>query len=218
MGDEREGTDDRGALFDRWAAGYDRSVREIAGAERYPFAGYERVLDEVCREAGGGAGMRVLDLGTGTGNVARRLLDFGCRVWGTDFSEQMLERARVKLPGATLVGADLRKDWPGSIAGPFDRIVSAYVLHEFDLATKVSILIEARRRLVPGGRIVVGDVAFATRCELERSRAAWREEWDDSEHYWAADEALDAASRAGLRGRWTAISACAGVFVFDVDA
>jgi len=209
---------DRQTLFDRWAEDYDRSVEEVARADRYPFAGYNRVMGAVCREADPGPGRAVLDLGTGTGNLARLLLDRGSSVTGTDYSAAMLDEARVKLPGATLVRADLRSPWPDALGGPFDSIVSAYVLHEFELPTKIVILSEACRRLVPGGSVVIGDIAFSTRAVLESAQRRWRESWDDSEHYWAADETIRAAESAGLCARWEEISVCAGVFVFGLPS
>jgi len=210
-----ENPENRKGLFGRWAVDYDRSVRDSAQADSFPFAGYDRVLDGICREIEPEPGMAVLDLGTGTGNLARRVQNLGCRVWGTDLSVAMLEKARARVPEAFLVEADLRSTWPKSVGGPFDRIVSAYVLHEFDLPTKVSILLQASKRLSPQGKIVLGDIAFSTRAEFEKARQRWHDLWDHAEHYWVADEALDTASRAGLRGRWAAISICAGILVFE---
>ena len=197
-------------MFDRWAADYDRSVQEIAAAESYPFAGYDAVIDAVCAECSDG--MRVLDLGVGTGALGVRLGH--CRVWGVDISPAMLDAARVKLPAATLVEADLLATWPDSLDGPFDRIISAYVLHEFDLEGKTTILRRARDRLAPGGRIVVGDVTFFDRSALEAARARWRDRWDESEHYWTADEAIAALAGIGIEGTWRKISSCAGVLSF----
>jgi len=45
----------------------------------------------------------------------------------------MLAQARVRLPQAHLVQADLLAAWPLATRPLFDRIVAAYVLHEFDL-------------------------------------------------------------------------------------
>ena len=206
---------DRRNLFDRWAPNYDESVQTLAGAESFPFAGYERVLDAICDRCSAGAGMRVLELGTGTGNLALRLYERGCRVWAADSSPSMLDAAREKLPEAVLIQADLASEWPGSMDGPFDRVVSAYVLHEFDLSTKIEVVREAVRRLSSGGRIVIGDVAFSTRREHDLARERWRDCWDCGEHYWIADEAIEAANRAGLAAGWTSLSVCAGVLVFE---
>jgi ubiquinone/menaquinone biosynthesis C-methylase UbiE len=52
-----------------------RHYSPMAQAEDgFPFDGYERVLDVVVHAAGASAGMRVLDVGTGTGNLAERFL------------------------------------------------------------------------------------------------------------------------------------------------
>src|SRR5207237_8151334 len=45
-----------------------------------------------------GPGARVLDVATGTGDLAIELARRGCEVVGSDFSEEMLVRARAKAP------------------------------------------------------------------------------------------------------------------------
>ena len=61
---------DRVQLFDRWAEHYDHSVRSATGLHE----GYCEVLDRVVQLAEARPGMRVLDLGVGTGNLARRFV------------------------------------------------------------------------------------------------------------------------------------------------
>ena len=205
--------DGRVGLFDGWAARYDRSV---GAAEGFPFEGYERVLDEVVHQADAGPGMTVLDLGVGTGNLAVRFAAEGRGLWGLDASGEMLARAREKLPDAVLVRADLLGEWPAELERRFDRIVSSYLFHEFEDATKVGLLRRlADRSLAPGGRIVVGDVAFPTASERASARARWADAWDDDEHYWAADDALAACRGAGLHVAYRQVSWCAGVFVVE---
>lgn len=201
---------DRSWLFDDWAERYDCSVQSATGLHE----GYERVLAQVVRFADARPGMRVLDLGVGTGNLAQRFVALGCKVWGLDFSPAMLDKARAKVPQARLVQMDLLQDiWPKELAqGRFDRIVSTYVFHEFDLATKVHLLENlAREHLIDQGQIVVGDVAFPSLQALQHAGA---DHWDEDEHYWVADEAIAACEAAGFQASYKQVSSCGGVFVF----
>lgn len=200
---------ERAGIFDRWAERYDRSVQSDTGLHE----GYGQVLDLVVRSADARPGMRVLDLGIGTGNLAQRFLALGCEVWGTDFSPAMLAKARAKLPQVKLLQMDLLVDrWPEDLARErFDRIVSTYVFHEFDLATKVGLMAcLARDQLAPRGHLVIGDVSFPNRRALEEAGA---DHWDEDEEYWAADEAITACAAAGLEATYTQVSRCGGVFV-----
>ena len=118
-------------LFDAWAARYDTAV--AAGGQDFPFAGYDEVLATAVRTAEARPSLRVLELGIGTGNLVERFVAAGCQVWGLDLSAAMLAQARVKLPQVHLVQADLLAAWPLAARPLFDRVVAAYVLHEFDL-------------------------------------------------------------------------------------
>ena len=202
---------DRRQLFDRWAENYDASMAHA----RFPLEGYDQVLDTVVRLAEVTPRMKVLDLGVGTGNLALRFAQAGCAVWGIDFSVEMLAKARAKLPHSVLVRADLLGDWPVELQRSFDRVVSAYVLHEFDLETKVRLLHRiAAHHLAAGGRIVVADVAFPTVEERIQASRRWADGWDEDEFYWAADEASAACARVGLQVTYQQVSSCGGVFTF----
>ena len=75
----------------------------------------------------------------------------------------MIARARAKLPQVHPIQANLLGEWPTELRLPFDRIVSAYVFHEFDLAAKMALLQRLDRSyFASGGSIVIGDIAFAT--------------------------------------------------------
>lgn len=211
------------AHFESWAADYDDDVGEIAARGGYPFAGYGAVIDAVADAAIGAAGPaatgrpRVLDLGTGTGEVAARLLARGADVVGADFSAAMLARAADRLAGGTLVECDLRAAWPSALDGPFDAVTSAYVLHEFDDEVKLEIVARAIAR-APGGVVAIGDVAFDDAAARAAAARAYANAWDASEHYWAADEAIVGLRSRGLEARWTRVSSCAGVIVVRAAA
>src|SRR5512140_831767 len=140
--------------FDPWAETYDRDTET---QNRFPFAGYEQVLDTILMLAAPEHGMSVLDIGTGTGNLATRFAENGCEVWCSDFSEGMLAKAREKLPAAHFVLHDLRQPWPAELNRRFDIIVSAYVFHHFETGEKVRLCKElVAEHLAPAGKLIIG--------------------------------------------------------------
>ncbi|KAF0106511.1 MAG: smtA6 [Anaerolineaceae bacterium] len=195
--------------FDDWAETYDRSV---ADWQAFPFTGYDDLLKTVLRLAEPRPGLSVLDLGTGTGNLALPFARAGCDLWCTDFSEPMLAKARQKLPAAHFVLHDLRLPLHAGFQRPFDRIVSAYVFHHFELDEKIRVLRGLFPHLAPGGRIIIGDIAFQDAAAMEKVKLAAGGEWED-EFYWLADEALAALREAGIQAEYSQVSSCAGVFV-----
>jgi len=201
---------DRLELFDAWAADYDPR----RSTDAYPFAGYDDVIAAVVVASQIEPGHRVLDLGCGTGNLTARLADRAGEVWGTDFSTEMLHRAKRRVPRARFARHDLRAAWPPGLPARFDRIVSTYVLHEFDDEEKVRLLADlAHDRLAPDGRLVIGDVAFPDEKALTACRKRWPAEWDETEHYWVADRIAPRLEAANLTLEHEQISCCGGLFV-----
>ena len=201
--------------FDQWAKDYDE---ETTKAEGFPFEGYSDVLDEIIHCAHVSQPVRVLDIGTGTGNLALRFFALGCTVWGTDFSTAMLEIARAKVSdqpsGITFLHWDLRDPWPDEIKGDFDCIVSAYTLHHFDLQAKLDLLETLGAHLKPGGHMALGDVAFETYAKRDQARTTYGQAWGE-EYYWIAEETLPALAQAGWQAAYRQVSTCAGVFCLE---
>ena len=197
--------------FDDWAETYDASV----AFDQFPFYGYREVLEQAVALAEAHAGLSVLDLGTGTGNLAVRFAWLGCEMWCTDFSEPMLAQARQKLPQAHFCLHDLRSDWPAELPARFDRIVSAYVFHHFKLEEKVRIVQSlVREHLAPGGRLVIADIGFPDSSAQAALKKQLGNDWED-EYYWIADEALPAFEQVDLKVKYIQVSSCAGIFTFQ---
>ena len=119
---------------------------------------YDAFQDAVVGASGSGAS-RVLELGTGTGETARRLLARHPDAFlvGVDESASMLAAAREALDGNRVslqVGA-IEQPLP---EGPFDLVASALCVHHLEGALKRDLFARVRAVLAPGGRFVLGDV------------------------------------------------------------
>ena len=117
------------------------------------------VLQEQLELASGEGASRVLELGTGTGETARRLLARHPRATlvGIDESDGMLAVARDRLPGdrISLVVARLQDPLPD---GPFDLIASALAVHHLPPAEKRRLFARVHEALPAGGRFVLADL------------------------------------------------------------
>ena len=199
--------------FDQWAADYDQ---DVADDTSFPFDGYSHVLALIVERAAVGSGAAALDLGIGTGNLSELLARQGCRIWGLDFSAEMLVRAAAKLPGAVLGQIDLRAEWPQDFQRRYDAIVSAYTFHHFTLPEKAGLVLRLLQEyLIPGGRLVIGDVSFRNQMEQDALKHKLGDEWED-EYYWLADETAAAFAQRGIQTKYTKVSSCAGVFEFGM--
>jgi putative AdoMet-dependent methyltransferase len=200
-------------LFNNWAGIYNLDVHQ----ETFPFIGYQDVLSTMVDLANIKPDHVVLDLGVGTGNLARMIPVPSKQVWGIDFSEKMLETAGVALPGAHLYQVDLLSEvWPEAIRGPFDRILSGYTLHEFPDETKQSLLLKLRcDYLKEGGIIAIGDISFPDRSAFNQGHQRFKGLWDEDEYYWCAEPMTNLLEASGFSVKYRQVSVCAGVYIFQ---
>jgi len=199
-------------LFDSWASDYDYYVKTGSGS--FPFLGYDDVLNRIVELADPKPGMKILDAGIGTGNLAQRFLEYDCEIWGIDYSSRMLEEAKKKVPDAKLFQFDIRSEWPSELKIGFDRIVSAYTLHHLNLEGKMDVVQRMGRDLLrEGGHIIVGDVSFPSFSARAEARQRLEYVWDDDEYYWAADAFKTMMTSQGYYIAYEQISDYGGVYV-----
>src|SRR5438445_1352266 len=123
--------------------------------------GYEELEEAVAAATAGSRPQTVLELGTGTGETALRVLARhpGARWTGIDSSEPMLDRARERLPPADLRLGRLQDPLP---PGPFDLVVSVLAVHHLDAAGKRDLF---KRVAQVTDAFVLGDVVVPARPE-----------------------------------------------------
>jgi ubiquinone/menaquinone biosynthesis C-methylase UbiE len=110
-------------------------------------------------------GMRVLDVGCGTGTILRMYRDAGCRVSGIDLSPAMVVAARQKLgPRAGICMGD-----GGQLPYPdncFDLVSGWLTLHEMSPALRPAVLGEMVRVTKDTGRILIVDYRPGRPCSI----------------------------------------------------
>jgi len=137
---------------------YDFTPESYLSMMREAVPGYDRLQDETSAATGVGA-KSVLELGTGTGETAQRVLDRHpeAQLVGIDASPGMVEVARVSLPSdrVKLLIGRLEDPLP---EGSFDLVVSALAVHHLEGTGKADLFRRIAGRLDPAGRFVLADV------------------------------------------------------------
>lgn len=172
--------------------------------------------DFFARAALWGAGVpaqRVLDLGTGTGTLARGFAARGCRVTGLDPTAAMLQQARElsRQEGVAVEYVEARAEDSGLPDASFDLISAGQCWHWFKRPLAAA---EAWRLLRPGGSLLIahfdwlplpGSVVEASEALILQHNPAWQ-----------------FAGGCGIHWRWFADLAGAGFvalesFSFDLN-
>ena len=111
---------------------------------------------------------RLLDIGTGTGQLLEAVADAVSFALGVDASRAMLALARARLSHPRFDRCAVRQADMSRLPlaeGSFDTVVLQMVLHHAE--DPAAVLAEARRVLAPGGTLVVVDLLPHDRAELQ---------------------------------------------------
>ena len=154
------------AMFDRIAGVYDLMNSLMTAGLHHR---WRRRAVDLARVA---PGDNVLDVASGTGDLAIELaarVGAGGSVIGSDFSEQMLDRARIKAPQLEWVQANaLALPYEDDL---FDAVTVGFGARNFsDLDAGLAEMVRVTR---PGGRVVVLEITTPTRPPLSTFFSLW---------------------------------------------
>lgn len=158
-------------------------------------------------------GFRTLDLGTGTGTIARSLAERGCDSTGLDRSLPLMEEAARldREAGVSVRYVEAAAEETGLEAASFDLVIAGQCWHWFDRPRAAA---EARRLLKPGGHLIIahfdwiplpGNIADTTEKLIQKHNPKWK-----------------LAGGMGLYPQWLSGLVIAGfrgieTFSFDID-
>ncbi len=132
---------------------YRRTARFYDTVVEPPNAVLRKIGLKMCRPR---EGMKVLEVGCGTGTNLRLYEKAGCEVFGIDLSPAMLEVARQKLSEQ----ADLRVANAAQMQyddDSFDLVIAFLTLHEMPAATRTAVMAEMKRVVNRDGRLLLID-------------------------------------------------------------
>lgn len=189
-----------------------------AGTHRdsqYLYRAIEGTMADIATEVRGG---RVLDVACGTGRVAMRIAERGCRSIGAEASMEMIGVGRYVQPESTAeMVRSIAEELPFADA-TFDRVICQGSLDHF--ADPHAFMREAARIIRPDGRVVIALANFeSVSCKLGRAsdrlmrrlgrpRPAWRPYWEIPEDHNVKGELGYVRS---LGGDWLALDRCFGI-------
>lgn len=160
-----------------WIKDYDEGMRKTTRLR------YDETLSRVLERASIKDDDKVLDIGTGTGNLAVKFLERGCQVIGIDPSVELLKLAELKV-----------KEWKGrfqirlcedpflQIPFPeqtFNIIASTYSIHHISDEVKRLSIQEMKRVLKPNGQVIIADVMFKDTADKLRALSEYSDMEDE---------------------------------------
>ncbi|WFR64122.1 methyltransferase domain-containing protein [Paenibacillus amylolyticus] len=131
----------------------------------YLYHNYDEGLEQTAQWISPAPGEKGLDIGTGTGNLAGKLLRCGADMTAIDQSREMLRRCRTKYP-------EMHVKLGNFLALPFadqsfDFVVSSFAFHHLSPDQQLLALQEMQRVLTSRGRIGLTDLMFVDAAHRE---------------------------------------------------
>lgn len=204
--------------FDKWALNYDEGISQ--SLNEFPFIGYYEVLSEVQDRVAPHKGMKIIDVGIGTGQLSLKLAEDGCRIYGVDFSIEMIKKAKARIPYGHYDIVDITANHFGRFnSEKFDRVISSYCIHHLNDSQKVAFFQRTiENNLEENGKIIIADIGFETQKSFNSARDEYRDSWEDEkdgEYYICGDKIVGLLKKAGISATYKQVSICAGILLYE---
>lgn len=151
--------------FDSWAENYDKDIRAEGKGLNF-YKNYDTVIVNTAAMVNGD---KVVEIGIGTGNLAKNILKNGvspANYVGIDQSVNMLKEARKKCSDVQLrIGDFLHLPLEDNT---YDTIVTSYAFHHCNFKEKEMAIAEMNRVIKHRGRIIITDLMFESSLSRER--------------------------------------------------
>ena len=158
-------------LFDKAAQDYDRARRQLVPCFDELYGTVLGLLPFERR-----AGVRILDLGAGTGLLSALVAEVlpNARITLVDFSEAMLKKARLRFASeAARFDFEVMDYAKEPLVGDYDAVISALSIHHLDDGEKRRLFRKVREILPEGGVFVNADQVLGTTPEIEGRYHEW---------------------------------------------
>lgn len=148
------------ALFDGWADAYDATVDNKDGEYQEVFENYQDILKETVKQIDKPEGAKVLDIGSGTGNLSYIASLANYSVTGVDPNQKMRQLAGKKYPGLYFIdGSFLNIPAPDE---SLDAIISSYAFHHLSDDEKGEAIKKFSSKLKSQGKVIIADTMYAS--------------------------------------------------------
>lgn len=151
------------------------------------------------------AASRILDLGTGTGSLARGFALAGASVTGLDIADGMMAAARALdvAAGVSITYRTAPAEATGCDPQSFDLVTAGTCWHWFDGAKAAA---EAARVLAPGGRLLIANLIWLSLPQnvvaaTEGLISAFNPNWNLNQRDWQGATELATLAAAGFTAR-----------------
>ena len=146
------------ALFDDFAENYDETISMEDGDYKELFKNYNEILNETVKHIGKYENAKVIDIGSGTGNLTNIASKVGYDVIGIEPNLKTRNIATVKYPNISFSSGTF-------LSLPIDdnsvdAIVSSYAFHNLTDVEKIEAIKQFKKKLKNDGTIVIADTIY----------------------------------------------------------